>query len=180
MAQFVGFAPAVQVNGETVLAVVQGMGTAKEKALEILADHNIHNPHWEMWYLQQNWLDAFRDISETLGDDALYAIGMKIPDNAKFPPEIDTIEKALCAIDVAYHMNHCNGDIGTYGFESTGPKSAKMVCRNPYPCDFDRGIIEAMARRFKPEDCLAVSVRHDGSAPCRQTGAESCTYLVEW
>ena len=77
-------------------------------------------------------------------------------------------------------MNHRDGDIGIYGFQSTGPKSAKMVCRNPYPCDFDQGIIEAMAIRFKPQDCPAVSVRHDDSAPCRQNGADSCTYLVTW
>ncbi len=180
MTQFVGFAPAVQVNGETVLAVVDGMGVAKEKALAILADNNIHSPNWDMWYLQQNWLNAFKDISETLGPDTLHAIGLKIPENAKFPKEIDTIEKALRAIDVAYHMNHRNGEIGTYGFQSTGPRSAKMVCRNPYPCAFDRGIIEAMARRFQPANSPAVSVRHDDSAPCRQEGADSCAYLVQW
>ena len=48
-----------------------------------------------MWYLQRNWLDAFQQVSETLGEDALLAIGRKIPDTAKFPPEIDSIERPL-------------------------------------------------------------------------------------
>ena len=65
-------------------------------------------------------------------------------------------------------MSHRGGDVGSYDFQSTGPRSAKMVCRNPYPCELDRGIIEAMATRFKPDDSLGVSVRHDDSAPCRQ------------
>jgi hypothetical protein len=180
MAQFVAFAPTVQVRGEAVLAVLDGMGSAKDKALDILADNNIHDPKAEMWYLQRNWLSAFQQISETLGEDTLVAIGRKIPANALCPPQIDSIEEALQAIDVGYHMSHRGGDIGSYEFQSTGPRSAKMVCRNPYPCVLDRGIIEAMVARFKPEDSAAVSVRHDDPAPCRRKGADSCTYLVTW
>jgi hypothetical protein len=33
-------------------------------------------------------------------------IGKSIPENAQFPPEINSIEAGLQAIDVAYHMNH--------------------------------------------------------------------------
>jgi len=91
MAQFIGLAPAIQVSGEAVLAAVNGVGTSKEKALEILAKNNIHNPHWDMWYLQKNFLDAFKEISETLGPDTLHAIGLTIPRSAKFPPGIDSI-----------------------------------------------------------------------------------------
>ena len=80
MAQFVGFAPGVQVTGEAVFAVIDGMGAAKERALEILAENNIHSPKWEMWYLQKNWLDAFKKIADTLGPDTLHAIGLKIPE----------------------------------------------------------------------------------------------------
>jgi hypothetical protein len=54
-----------------------------------------------------------------------------------------------------------------------------MVCANPYPCDFDRGIVEAMAGRFRPQGSVPV-VRHDGAQPCRKTGGESCTYLIRW
>ncbi len=180
MAEFVAFDPIVQVRGEAVRAVVDGMNGANWKALEILAEHNIHNPKWEMWYLQQNWLSALKGISETLGQDAIRAIGRKIPENALFPPGIDTIEKALQSIDVGYHMNHCGGEIGAYEFQGTGPRSAKIVCRNPYPCAFDQGIIEAMAARFKPDDSVAVSVQHDDSVPCRRHGADSCTYVVTW
>ena len=180
MAQFVAFAPHVQVSGEAVLAVVDGMGLARQKTLKILADNNIHDPKQENVVSATELVEPFQQVSETLGEDALLAIGRKIPDTAKFPPEIDCIERALQSINVAYHMNHRDGDIGIYGFQSTGPRSAQMVCRNPYPCVFDQGIIEAMAIRFKPQDSPAVSVRHDDSAPCRQNGADSCTYLVTW
>jgi hypothetical protein len=180
MAQFVGMSTTAQVNGETVYSLVDGMGTFKAKALEILAENGIKDPKPGQWFPQQKWLDAFKKISEALGQNTLFSIGMKIPENAKFPPEIDNITKALQAIDVAYHMNHRNGEIGHYNFESFGPKSAKMVCKNPFPCAFDRGIITAMAKRFKPKDSVMVTVVHDDAAPCRSKGGDSCTYNVRW
>jgi hypothetical protein len=180
MAQFVSFARGVEVNGETIYSVVDGMGAFREKALDILGQNGIKDPKPGTWFPQQSWLDAFRTISTTIGKSTLNVIGKKIPENAKFPPDIDTIEKALQAIDVAYHMNHRKGEIGHYEFVSTGPRSAKMVCRNPYPCAFDRGIIEAMVQRFKPKNAVVLSVTHDDTCPCREKGGDSCTYLVKW
>ncbi len=84
------------------------------------------------------------------------------------------------SIDVAYHMNHKNGEIGDYKFKATDAHGGKFVCKNPYPCDFDKGIIEAMANKFKPSDSLAVLVEHDPKCDCRKTGGDSCTYNVSW
>ena len=67
--------------------------------------------------------------------------------------------------------------IGHYGFEPLpGQKAIRSLCKNPYPCDFDRGILTAMARRFE----RSAVVRHDATQPCRQHGGESCTYHVRW
>lgn len=177
MALFKAFSPEVEVNGETVLSVVDGLGSFKRQAYAILEENGIKDPQPGRWYPQQKWLDAFKEIGSRLGKNTLFVIGSKVPDNAKFPPEIDSIEKALSSIDVAYHMNHKGGEIGSYSFKSTGPRSAKMVCKNPYPCDFDRGIIEAMAKRFKPSDG-AIKVEHEGV--CRHTSGDSCSYAVSW
>jgi len=85
----------------------------------------------------------------------------------------------LASIDVAYHMNHRGGEIGPYDFEKTGDRSGKMICPNPYPCDFDMGIIAAVANKFAPEGTF-VTVKQDDSQPCRNEGADSCTYLISW
>jgi hypothetical protein len=179
MAMFKAYDTKVEVNGETVLSVVDGMGAFKDRALKILADCGIPNPAPGQWYPQQSWLNAFKKISDTIGPNTLYSIGVRIPENAKFPPQIDTVDKALTAIDMAYHMNHRNGEIGHYNFEKLGENSARVVCPNPYPCDFDRGIVEAMARKFKPAGRVLV-VDHDEKAPCRKKGGDSCTYNVSW
>lgn len=179
MAQFKAFAPGVQVNGQTVLAVVEGMGAFGEYSLRILEENGIADPKPGEWYSQQSWLDAFKAIAERVGHATLFQIGIKIPENAAWPPQIDTIDGALASIDVAYHMNHRGGEIGHYDYQKTGDRSGKMVCNNPYPCDFDRGIIVATAKKFAPQGTF-VKVEEDKSQPCRKKGADSCTYLIIW
>lgn len=180
MAQFKAFASGVSVNGETVLSVVAGMGGFKAQALKILASHGIDDPQPGKWYPQQAWLDSFKEISESIGGKVLFEIGKKIPENAQWPPEVDSIEKALPSIDVAYHMNHKGGDIGNYSFKQNDEKNGVMVCKNPYPCEFDRGIVTSVARKFKPAASPFVTVKHDDTAPCRAKGGDSCTYQISW
>ncbi len=180
MAMFKTLAPGVEVNGETVLSIVNRMGIFKKQAYEILRKNGIVDPKPGQWYSQQSWLNAFKTISDELGQATLSIIGKKIPDNAQWPPEVDNIEKALGSIDVAYHMNHRNGEIGHYKFEKVGDREFKITCNNPYPCDFDKGLIEAVALKFKPADVIGLRVKHDDSKPCRKKGHDSCTYIVTW
>lgn len=180
MAQFKAFSDKVEVNGETVLSVVNGVGVFKKQAMDILDKNGIHDPKPGQWFSQQAWLDSFKEIAVKIGPKSLFAIGKAIPANAQFPPDINTIEKALAAIDMAYHMNHRNGEIGHYNLAKVEGRTAKMVCNNPYPCEFDKGIIEAMAQKFKPADSIMAIVEHDDSEACRKNGADTCTYLISW
>ncbi|MBU1151772.1 hypothetical protein KJ632_03005, partial [Patescibacteria group bacterium] len=102
MTQFKAINPNVEVNGQTVLAIANGMGTMKNMGLQILSNNNIDDPKPGKWYPQQDWLNAFKQISEKIGSNTLHQIGKSIPENADFPPDIDNIEKALASIDVAY------------------------------------------------------------------------------
>ncbi len=156
------------------------MGEERAPALAILETHGILDPRPGEWYRQQAWLDAFKEIAETVSSEALYKIGQRIPYNAQFPPAVNTVEKALLSLNAAYHVNHRGGGIGSYRFIKTGERSGTMICKNPYPCDFDRGLIEAVIDRFSSGEAVAAAVSHDDTAPCRKRGADSCTYLVEW
>jgi hypothetical protein len=106
--------------------------------------------------------------------------------------QLDSIKPALASIDVAYHLNHRIGGrvlydaasgatrdgIGHYAFRDEGPRAALVVCDNPYPCAFDRGIVQAVAERF----CAAgdrVAVEHLLPG-CRRTGDGACRYRVSW
>ncbi len=184
--QFKAIEPGVEVSGAAVLSVIEGMTRCSEcelmdsfrrMAVKILAKHGIDNPRKHKWYPQQSWLDSFKDISEEIGPGTLKMIGEKIPLTAIWPAEIETLADGLSSIDVAYHMNHRGGEIGHYKYSPTSPKTGVMVCDNPYPCDFDIGIIKATARKFAPEGSKIV-VQHDTLKPCRKRNGDSCTYNI--
>lgn len=185
MAEFVSLEPGVEVLGEVIAAFIAGFPVGTERvATKILQRHGIMDPRPGDWYPIQSLLDAMRDTSDTFGANMLARIGEQIATNAKLPPGLDDLETVLASIDTAYHMNHQGGEIGHYVYEFKGLVGgltrATMVCPNPYPCSFDRGVIEGFSRRFKPEGAIDVLVRHDDSEPCRKTGAESCTYVISW
>jgi hypothetical protein len=179
MKTFVASSPKVEVNGETIYSIIDGMGVFKTTAIKILSESGIADPKPGQWYSQQSWLNAFKSISEKVGQSTLYNIGQKIPENAQFPPEINEIHKALAVIDVAYHMNHRNGEIGEYKYEKTGERTAKITCTNPYPDEFDKGLIFQMGKKFAPSGA-AVGVKIDDTKPTRTKGSDSTTYLVTW
>ena len=194
VAQFIAYNKRVEVSGEVVFALLKGVDAYKKDALATLKANGIDKPVITNWYPQQAYLNAFKSISEKLGPYALYEVGKMIPEIAKWPPQIKTIEEGLPSIDVAYHLNHRIGSkilvnkilgillegIGHYKYEKSGLRSAVMVCNNPYPCDFDRGIIEAVVNKFNPPDCKAYSVKHNDLLPCRKLGHDSCTYTIKW
>lgn len=182
MAQFIAYDNKVKVNGQTILSVINAMEYGKDTRSAILKKHGLGEIDPEKMYDQQSWLNAFKDIYDTLGEKTLYIIGKAIPANAKFPPEIDTLEKGLGSIDIAYHMNHSKGEIGHYQLKEfdAANKRAVMVCNTPYPSEFDRGIIMAMLSKFKPKNSIKYDVQLDTTKETRLKGADSCTYLVSW
>lgn len=170
----------VEVVGQSILAIVNGMELAQSRALRILAENGITPLKADTWYPMPALLKSFQLVFEKIGPSTVRTIGRKIPDSAHFPPDIDTLEKGLRAIDVAYRMNHRGrGAIGGYRFESVDKRNAKMVCDNPYPCDLDLGLIEAIGDRFRPKDSLWVRIEHEPKS-CRRKGDGACTYSITW
>ncbi len=200
MAQFKAIEIGMQVNGTTVASVIEGMGMFERTARAYLAEKGISDlvADTEHWYSQQAWLDVFEKIADEIGESTLFQIGMKIPENAAFPPDIDNVEKALASIDVAYHMNHRNAQgqvlfdptesqpnmlegIGHYHFRKVPDQpQVIMTCDNPYPCAFDKGIIKAVGDKFKPAESLGIMVSHDEDKQCRKNGTDVCEYTVSW
>ncbi len=183
MAQFKPFVPNVEVLGQAVLGIVYGVSDVyQEKMLNILAKYGIMDPQADTWYPQEAWLKAFEEISNTIGIYTLFAIGKAMPEKAKFPPDIQTLEDALKSIDTAYQLNHRGGDSGYYRLISYDAQHRKAVmeCRNPYPCHFDRGIILSLVRKFKPRDSYKQDVILDLNKECRLDGGDSSTYIISW
>jgi hypothetical protein len=182
MAEYVPFSPNVEVNGETVLSCVNALPSYRNVMESVLYKHGLRELLPGKWYSQEKWLNAFRDIGKRYGPHTLFLIGKAIPMNANFPSDIDNLEGALKSIDVAYHMNHRNGEIGYYKLVciSHSVKHAVVECCNPYPSYFDMGIILSMARRFKTNPSDIVEIERDEMKPSRLNGANSCHFNLKW
>lgn len=141
--------PQVEVDGRTVMAVVNGM-LVRALARELMEAEGIAEIQPDGWIQQQAWLNVYRAIQENLGADTLYAIGRRIPYSAEFPDEqMHDVPSALAAIDVAYHMAHRGGEIGVYKYVEAGPEHYQIQCDNPYPNVFDLGIVTSLVERFR-------------------------------
>ncbi len=180
MAEFEAYAPTVEVAGQAVLAILAGMDVNQPRAVRILAQNGIPNLDPTHWYSQQMVLNSFKTVFEKIGPATVRAIGRKIPEKAQFPPNIKTIEDGLASIDMAYHMNHRGAaQMGSYRFSTSGARSGKMLCDNPYPCEMDMGLIEAIAERFRPATSVRVKLEH-AAGDCRHQGAGQCGYQISW
>ncbi len=174
--------------------MVNGLGAFKQMAITILGENGLEEPKPDHWYPLQNWLNAFKIIANKIGPNTLFQIGKQTLDDAKWPPNIKSfsIKDAFQLIDVAYHMNHKiknqvlfqNGKIyegiGHYTSKEIEKNMLKIICENPYPCEFDKGLLTRMAYDFKPKGSLKIEVIHDDSAPCRKKNQNSCSYIVKW
>ena len=171
------------VNGPVTKAYLAAFGPYVKRGEQVLCKHfetkEISNDP-DTWYPLPRFMRALEEFQRQFGQEFMRKVGQFIFTNAVFPPGIDSLEKGLGSVDVAYHMNHkfpgAQDDIGHYLWKIEGSKKAIMVCDNPYPCSFDLGIIETIAQKFEPK----VKVSHDDKKPCRHTGGDSCTYIVAW
>ncbi len=158
--------------------MVDGMGAFKSKAYEILLNNEIDDPKAGQWYKLQGWLDSFKEIYEKIGSTTIKVIGMKVPENAKFPPDINSIEKVLASLDVAYQMNHRGGNAGSYLYEKTGNRSGVLTADFGYPCPMVSGIVQALVTKFKQGDEVP-SITHSPDG-CVMDGADKCKYEINW
>jgi hypothetical protein len=188
-----------QVLGANLQIVLDGFGSFSMLANKILLEEGMGADDGtgtvkfqaESWYSLNHWLKTLKRIGDEFGHFLLFQSGMTTPKNAVFPPTVVDIHSALKCIDVAYHMNHAvrgeamfnagTGEmregIGHYTYSNVpGKKLITVESTTPYPCDFDRGIIIAMAQRFQP----MATITHDTVKACRKRGGHSCAYHIAW
>ena len=170
----------VTVSGETVQMVLEGLGELRKNSRHILSEYGLDRPRADQWYSHEDLTELLGAIASQGGPFTLYNAGMHVADTMAFPPQINSMEKALQWLGSVHERSHRGEQMGAYTTEATGMRSATVVSSSFYPCDFDLGLIETTARRFRPSQSRRVSVTHDDSSLCRNNGGDSCTYSVQW
>lgn len=187
-----------QVLGSSIQGTLGGFGSFTLLASKFLLEEGLGTPDDTMmaqlnpheWYPLDKWVRLFDRIHAEFGSFTLRQVGMQIPKNAVFPPQIIDISTAIQFLDMGYHLQHgLNGEpmanpqtgemkdgIGHYAVVGTpGPQKISIQVDSPYPCPFDEGLITTLAQKFKPSATLT----HDKGS-CRSRGGSVCVYHVAW
>lgn len=171
-----------EVIGGSVQIIIQAMGNVREMGLKILKENGIDtNIAPDGWVNLDKWINSLKVIEKSFGPNTLFMIGKKVPEIIQFP-KLD-FESAMNSINMSYLGTHKNLDktINYYKFTRKGDKAATVICTNPYPSDFDRGLISGLSRKFPPTNAKGiVDVQLDETKPSRKTGGTSCTFNLTW
>jgi|WetSurMetagenome_2_1015567.scaffolds.fasta_scaffold54018_2 hypothetical protein len=168
-------------SGIAITSVIEGLGVFRTQALKILKENGIENLQPDKWYPFPMWISTLHGIFEATGPAAMFQVGRKIPETAIWPSEIKDIHAAEASIDVAYKMNtrgSGSDGVGGYHYVKVSDNSCRVTCDTPFPCDYDRGIIDGVANKFKTPKQIVKVVHEAGS--CRKNNGNTCSYLVSW
>ncbi|NQX59947.1 hypothetical protein [Paenibacillus qinlingensis] len=139
----------VEVHGSAVKSVIEGCGVFQKRVRTLLAEKGIAELDVQAWYSLDDVITVITDLSASVGSNLLLEIGKYIPKNSVFPPEIDSFEKAVVLLDIAYKMNHRNGNYGEYKCIQEDPQTLRFICNVPYPAMVNLGILRGFARKFQ-------------------------------
>jgi len=169
-----GTATGATVSGGNILSMLAAMGAFRKSGEQILAAHGIVDAVAEGWYPLDHYVAALNEIEARIGTNTLFRVGQEIPNHIKLPPGLDTFEKVIGSFGPAFSMNHRGAGVGGITFEITGAETGTITSGTPYPCDFDRGVIQGFFRKLVKGTLV---YRHDEGS-CKKKGAATCVHHV--
>jgi hypothetical protein len=167
--------PQATVSGGNILSMLAAMGPFRKRGEQILEEFGIREVDVEEWYPLRAYVDALRTIGQKMGPNTLFQIGKQIPNHVQMPPGIDTFEKVLASFGMAFDLNHRGFPPNAISYEVISDRTANITSGTPYPCDFDRGVIQGFFQKLLG---TRVNVTHDGGRGCKNEGGQTCTHQV--
>ena len=164
-----------QVSGGNILSLLGAMQAFRRMGEQMLEQHGIRHVEAAGWYPLDAYVSALNEITARIGPKTIYRVGQEIPNHITLPPGLDSFEVVAGSFGPAFAMNHRGAGLGGISHVITGPRSARIVSGTPYPCDFDRGVIQGFFSKLLKLRCV---IEPDPAAECKSRGGRSCTYDV--
>jgi hypothetical protein len=178
----------VKVAGAVIMAFAAGFPNGQRPHLmEILEESGIDldTLRPDSFYSYKNYLDALKLIRERLGGPIISKIADATLQTIPLPPNWTEIQVFLENIDAGYQSQFAGqGDRGGYEYQGVekqnGLHRARLVAKHPLPCEYERGTLEGLAKRFPAKGGEEILIRHDDDAPCKKKGGASCSWIITW
>lgn len=153
--------PETEILGQAILAVTTSINYDDYKPFFEAGltkyDYDV-NIDPEKWYSLQMLLDIYKSMYDAPNAQSnLVSIGVKVIEASPFPPEIDSIEKAVHALNVVYETYVRNYQPGhEYTVEAVSETQIKIIDHQPFPHDLIYGYMFAVGKRFAPQGKHAI------------------------
>ncbi|ADO68893.1 hypothetical protein [Stigmatella aurantiaca] len=170
----------VEVMSNTARTLFGAVGLLEQETRRIITAHGIPTLAQQGWYPLQTLLLCLNDIRSQIGPYTVHALGQHTARHITFLPSIDSFGGALSSLNEAYRMHHRGtGEIGGFQYQPQSVRSARIRCDNPYPCEFDQGLLEALFELFPPQESFRLRVTHAPEG-CRSKADCACVYHLHW
>ncbi len=148
--------PEAEILGQAILAVTQSINYEMyrhlfEAGLKAYGFDTTIDP--EKWYPLQMLLNIYKSFyDEPNASSNLVAVGMKVIEASPFPPEVDSVQKAVETLNYIYTVYVRNYEPGTeYEIKVISPDEIQIVDHTHFPHDLIYGYMFAIAKRFAPK-----------------------------
>lgn len=163
-----------EVRGAALVPVLEALGPFRARGAQILAEHGIARIDVGRWYPLRAYVDSLFAIRDQLGPNTLLQIGKQIPQHVQVPIAAPNLEAALEAMLQSFDLNHRGLEPGLVSYQLISHRAARIVTATPYPCEFERGVIDGLIRLLLD---VTARVEH-AEEPCRERGVDTCVHTV--
>jgi len=146
-AAFIEAYPNAEIRGGMIVAIQQALGAA---AAPYFARAGFVDVSPNGWYSLTNYLQVLYEIFEHEPNvmQNMVSLGMSTAEHAILPPEIDTLEKGLKALEMGWSMNTRSAKPAIWSVQPIDDHNFICVNTSPFPIDQEYGVVYGFARRF--------------------------------
>lgn len=139
--------PNAEIRGGQIVAIRDAIG---EVAAPYFARAGLLEAQPEEWYDMTTYLNLIYEIVKNEPDVMfnLIALGIKVVEHAVLPPEIDSVEKGLRAMQRGWQMNSRNAQEVIWEVQKLDDNQFVVTNSSPFPPDQEYGVLYGFVRRF--------------------------------
>lgn len=170
--------PNLEARGETSLSFIENVRS--EQIKPILEKYGLSHIEADKWYSAQNWLNVLNDLAQQPDFTSnLVAVGLKVAEKALIPPQVVTFDQLLTMFNMAYQMNHRNGEAGQIISEQVEERYFRVKLEDIYPDDMTYGILYGFAKRLLPQG-MQFTVKYEEGRLNRDRGGDETIIHIRW